>query len=158
MESSPTNANGFNAAARAIHEVDPDRFAFGEWIAHENRHVGEGDIYASYSADRIAVLGKVRKPFQFRGRDWVCTSNCFEGLAGNVSTAYRLVAIEAFEGEPVSYEEKARDCAVARRDPDGFYHSIKVQHRGQDHVLCGPPVHFIPAPPKPPVQPCLFSS
>ena len=150
---------GFNNAARVTHEIDPDRLSFGRWDEQHQKHVGEGDIYASYSADRIAMAGKVRVPFTFQGRAWVCTGG---GGVTHASTAYRLVPLNHFEGTvpgagagaAVSYTQKTADCAAARADPDGFYHGMTVLHRGQPHVLCGPPVHFVPGPT---VQPGLFA-
>lgn len=144
-----------------MHEVEPERFAMGCWDAEQKRDVGEGDIYASYSADVIAMMGRVRKPFTFRGQLWVCTGSNTGRPAGsmpNGSTAYRLVPIEAFEGKPVSYTEKTADGHAARADPDGFYHGMAVTHRGQPHVLCGPPVNFIPGRSQRPreSQPSLF--
>lgn len=151
MTDQPTG--GFNTAARITHKVDPDRLALGRWDAGQEQHVGEGDIYASYSADRIAMTGKVRRPFTFQGQAWVCTGT-LGGGGIEVSTAYRLVPLEHFEGTAVSYAEKTKDCAAARADPDGFYHGMTVLHRGQPHVLCGPPVNFVPGPV---IQPGLFA-
>ena len=51
------------------------------------------------------------------------------------------------------FDALADNSAAARADPDGFYHGITVQHRGQPHVLCGPPVDFTPGPT---IQPGLF--
>lgn len=128
-------------AAGATHQVDPARLAIGHWDDNQQKHLGEGDIYASYSADRIARVGKVRRPFTFRGRLWVCTSCC--GAGGSViATAYRLVPAQQYEGTAVTLAEKTADCAAARADPDGFYHGVIVRYRGSPHVLCGPPVTF----------------
>lgn len=138
-------ASGFNAAARAVHTVDPTRLAMGRWDDTEQNHVGEGDIYASYSADRIALAGKVRTPFVFRGQAWVCTSN-YGLMAETCSTAYRLVPLDYFKGSAVSFAEKTADCAAARVDPNGFYHGIIVQHRSGHFVLCGPPARFTAGP------------
>ncbi len=143
-------SGGFRAAASDTYTVDPDRLAIGRWDEHAQKHVDEGDIYASYSADHIAQSNKVRRPFTFRGKQWVCTSNVGSGIGGvvEVSTAYLLVAAETFEGEAVSYAEKTRDCAAARNDPDGFYHGVRVEHRGDPFVLCGPPARFLPGKPQ----------
>lgn len=151
-EENQRHAPGFNAAARVVHQVDPARLALGRWDAGQEQHLGEGDIYASYSADRIAMSGSVRRPFTFQGESWVCTGNLGGGSI-EVSTAYRLVPLEHFEGAAVTYHEKTDDSAAARADPDGFYHGIVVQHRGQPHVLCGPPIDFTPGPT---IQPGLF--
>ena len=72
----------------------------------------------------------------------MCTS--LSGARGPLNaTAYKLVERSAFDGEPLSYAEKTRDSAAARRDPFGFYHGMIVQWRGAKFVLCGPPLRFI---------------
>lgn len=53
-------------------EVPPSRLAPGEWSHELIRQIGEGDIHASYSADRIAMSNAVRRPFQHAGARWVC--------------------------------------------------------------------------------------
>ena len=113
------------------------------------RDVGEGDIRASYSADVIAMMGKTRKPFTFRGQAWVCVGNQHGQGNATQSKAYRLIYLEHFEGTAITYTEKTHDSAAARADPDGFYHGIRVTHRSKDYVLCGPPQHFIPGTTKP---------
>ena len=45
------------------YRVDPPRLASGTWCHTRDRQIGEGDISASYSADKIGLEGKVRKPF-----------------------------------------------------------------------------------------------
>lgn len=141
--------DAFNNSARETHAVDPDRLAMGQWDDEQKRDIGEGDIHASYSADVIAMMGKVRKSFIFQGQPWVGTNNVFwsnREECGAAATAYRLVPLNHFKGKAVSYAEKTLDCNAARADPNGFYHGIRVLHRGQPHVLCGPPVNFIPGP------------
>lgn len=150
---------GFNASTETVHRLDPERFSHGQWDHDLQRDIGEGDIAASYSADVIAMKGIVRKPFLFQRRLWVSTGNRTVRPAGpmnNGATAYHLMPLEAFEGRAVSYAEKTADSGAARADPNGFYHRITVRHRGQPHVMVGPPVHFVPGPPKPPMQPGLF--
>ena len=44
-------------------EIDPARLASGEWCHRAQKTLGQGDIYASYSADRIGMGQPVRKPF-----------------------------------------------------------------------------------------------
>jgi hypothetical protein len=123
--------------------IDPARLASGAWCHRANKTLGEGDIYASYNADRIGMGQPVRKPFQWRGGLWVCVS--ITGRKGHLSAeAYRLTHPAAFDGEPVSYAEKTYDGDTARADPNGFYHGMKVRHGGETLVLCGPPVTFIP--------------
>jgi hypothetical protein len=120
------------------HTVDPARLQRGQWSQVFNKTVGEGDIAASYCADTIAMHSRVSSPFKFEGELWACTN-----LAGH-GEAYRLVPLEQFAGTPTTYAEKSRDGDIARADPDGFYHGIKVQHRKQWFVLGGPPVRFVP--------------
>lgn len=137
----------FNMASGATHEVDPARLAIGRWDDTQQKHLGEGDIYASYSADRIARVGKVRRPFTFRGQLWVCTSCC--GAGGSViATAYRLMPAQHCEGAAVTLAEKTADCAAARADPGGFYHGVIIRYRGEVWVLSGPPAEFMPGPPQ----------
>ena len=45
--------------------VDPARLASGRWCHTRDRQIGEGDISASYSADKIAE-GRVRSPFKWQ--------------------------------------------------------------------------------------------
>lgn len=104
--------------------------------------IGEGDISASYSADRIGMGKPVRKPFSWSGGLWVCVGT--SGRAGEVSAeAYRLVHPQVFEDRPATYAERTRNGDVARTDPDGFYHGMSVKHAGADMVLYGPPVRFV---------------
>jgi hypothetical protein len=152
----------FNASADTVQKVDPDRFNHASWDDEQKRDVGEGDISASYSADVIAMMGKVRKPFTFQNQLWVYTGNRYlvdDRGETRSATAYHLMPIKYFEDTPVTYIEKTADSAAARADPNGFYHGITVMHRGQPHVLCGPPVNFIPGPSRQSkeIQPGSFS-
>lgn len=126
-----------------IYKVDPARLAAGQWCHRADKTIGEGDIHASYSADRIGMGQPLRKPFTWNGALWVCVS--LRHCNGEVSAeAYRLVHPQVFEGEPVTYAEKTADGETARADPHGFYHAMSVKHAGQTFVLCGPPVVFVP--------------
>ena len=132
--------------------VDPVRLASGEWSHRLNKTVGQGDINASYSADRIGMGEPIRKPFDWRGGLWVCVGNRY--LRETVeSEAYRLCPLPAFDGAPTTYAAKTVDGDAARADPRGFYHGMSVTHGGRTFVLCGPPVTFIPGDPE---QPSLF--
>jgi len=126
-----------------IQNVDPARLAPGKWCHRAEKTVGEGDIHASYSADRIGMGQPVRKPFLWKGSSWVCVSlvTCGGALSAE---AYRLIDPLAFKGEPVSYAVRTADGDAARADPNGFYHGMSVRHAGQDVVLCGPPLVFVP--------------
>lgn len=130
------------SAPSQIVAIDPSRLAQGEWCHRADKQLGEGDIRASYSADRIGMGQPIRRPFRWQGRLWVCTGT--RGGSQIEAEAYRLVYPQAFAGTPVSYGEKTRKSEAARANPDGFYHGIIVRHGGAEMVLCGPPVAFIP--------------
>ena len=129
------------AAKPAAIEVDPSRFSTGSWSHEHNRQVGEGDIHASYSADRIGMGQPVRAPFIYGGCRWVCVSV----RLGPVAEAYRLVHPSGFEGTPTTYGQKSHlnGGENVRADPMGFYHGMTVRSAGQDLVLCGPPANFV---------------
>lgn len=124
--------------------IDPARLASGQWCHRAEKTIGQGDINASYSADRIGMGQPVRKPFSWRGGLWVCVSNGYRGKDTVAAEAYRLTHPAAFDGEPTTYAEKTRDGDAARADPNGFYHGMSVKHGGQSYVLTGPPVAFVP--------------
>lgn len=134
--------------------VDPSRLDTGTWSDQFNKTIGEGDIAASYSGDRIGMGKPLRKPFVHRGEAWVCVSRTSIPDGGPpVSKAYRLVPIdwysERLEGEfrgyfYGSYAEKTADCEAARADPNGFYHGVIVQCGKHYYVMFGPPVQFTP--------------
>jgi hypothetical protein len=127
-----------------IFEVGPARLDHGAWCHRAEKTLGEGDIAASYSADRIGENKPVRKPFNWQGSLWITTSgasrhgvNCFE--------AYRLVHPSVFSGEATTYREKVRidGGEFAREDVNGFYHGMAVKHAGETLILCGPPAKFV---------------
>lgn len=100
----------------------------------------------SYSADLIAMSGKVRKPVACGGNLWINTGT--RGTAAHrIAEMYCLVAVAEFDGQPITYHEKtsiwfegdAYPGDYARNDPNGFYHGMKVQQGGMSYVLCGPP-------------------
>lgn len=121
--------------------VDPARLEAGRWCHKAAKTLGEGDIYASYSADRIGMGKPVCKPFSYHGSLWICISVRF---GKNMSCeAYQLVHHKAFAGQPVRYSERVSLGDAARLDDNGFYHGMSVQYDGVSHVLCGPPAIFI---------------
>lgn len=124
-----------------IHDVDPARLAPGGWSHEKNKRLGEGDIAASYSADRIGMGEPVRKPFIWCNQMWVNVGTAMGPDRCSVK-AYRLVSVDHYEGEPVTYYQKTADCETARHDPNGFYHGMQVQRGGKDYVLVGSPVIF----------------
>lgn len=124
-------------AARS-HMVEPSRLAFGVWCHVSERLIGEGDIRASYSADRIGMGQPIRKPFRYGGELWVCVGT---GSAG--AEAYRLVHPSVYGGSARSYHDRCRDGDRARGDPAGFYDGIIVHHGGRELVMAGPPATFV---------------
>lgn len=119
--------------------VDPARLASGVFDPATGRTTGEGDIAASYSADRIGMGRPLRRPFPWRGGQWVCT-----GLGPHGTEVYRLLDPTAFPGAPTTYPEKTRHAEAARRDPLGFYHGMVVRHAGRTLVITGPKATLVP--------------
>ena len=124
-------------------KIDPARLASGEWCHRAEKQIGQGDINASYSADRIGMGQPVRKPFSWQGGLWVCVGNHYRGKDTLSAEAYRLAHPATFDGKPLTYAEKTRDGDAARADANGFYHGMTVKHAGATFVLCGPPVTFV---------------
>jgi hypothetical protein len=133
--------------AREVFLVSPSRLAWGEYVGETKK--GQGDISASYSADRICEGKPIRKPFQWQGNLWVCISSSGRGLTitrEHEFHAYRLILRRLFPGEAISYA--SRSAAVdggetAREHPMGFYHGIVVKHGGNELVMCGPEATFM---------------
>jgi hypothetical protein len=122
--------------------VDPARLDSGTWCHKANKDIGKGDIYGSYSADRIGMAKPVRKPFLWKGTPHICVG--LRHYGGTSAEAYRLVPVRLFEGEPTTYAEKLKNSGAARADPMGFYHGMTVSSGGESFVLCGPPISFVP--------------
>jgi hypothetical protein len=126
-----------------IYSVDPARLDSGTWCHTANKTLREGDIAASYSADRIGMGQPIRAPFPWHGARWVCVS--LQYLNGvNSAEAYKLVDVRAFSGETSSYQQRVANGDEARSDPNGFYHGMTVTHAGTKYILCGPPARFEP--------------
>jgi hypothetical protein len=130
--------------ARETFAVHPARLA---WRS-AGRETCEGDIHASYSADVIAMQGRVRKPFKWKGELYACTSISGSGLTESgmqEHEAYRLVPAGTFTGTITTYHDKtarAEDAEAARNDPNGFYHGMTIKLGAESFVLCGPPIRF----------------
>lgn len=123
--------------------VDPARLAAGSWCHRTDRQIGEGDIAASYSADRIGMGQPVRKPFSFRGGCYVCTSTkTLDGVL--TAEAYLVLQRRLFDGVCRTYAAVVRDGDAARSAAEGFYHGMIVHHAGDQCVLSGPPLIFTP--------------
>lgn len=130
-----------NKSELAVIETSPSRLQSGSWSHDLNRTIGEGDIAASYSADRIGMGKPIRRPFLHEGARWVCV-----GRRGDrEATTYRLIHEAQFEGVSMSYTQKTHAECIddARSDPMGFYHGMLVRAGQEQLVLCGPPVRFI---------------
>jgi hypothetical protein len=130
--------------------VSPSRLVFGRWNETKQRDEGEGDIYASYSADRIGANNSIRKPFRCGDSLWVCTSITGKYLTQGGQQefeAYTVVPKLLFNATPTTYNAKSsvRDGEMARKDPKGFYHGMAVKHAGETFVLAGPPAMFVAA-------------
>jgi hypothetical protein len=139
---SPVQPPACRKAALETFAVDPARLAHGRWCHRAEKTIGQGDIAASYSADKIGMNEPVRRPFRWRGADWLCVgSGPYNGRPS--AEAYRLVHPKAFDGIPTTYREKLCDADAARADPLGFYHGMAVRRGGETFVLCGPPALFV---------------
>ncbi|PKP94447.1 MAG: hypothetical protein CVT75_04335 [Alphaproteobacteria bacterium HGW-Alphaproteobacteria-14] len=124
--------------AVCLYTIEPSRLAFGAWCHTSEKQIGEGDIRASYSADRIGMGQPIRKPFRYAGELWVCV-----GTGPSGAEAYRLVDPSVFGSTTRTYAERCRDGDRARGDPAGFYGGIIVRHAGRELVMAGPPVTFV---------------
>lgn len=115
-----------------------EALAHGTWCQRSNRTVGEGDISASYSADRIGSNEPVRKPFTHEGQKWVCADS-----DGRAAHCYILVHPSCFDGDSFTYVQRVRNGHDGRHDSKGFYHGMRVKHAGETMILCGPEIHFV---------------
>jgi hypothetical protein len=134
-----------------VFHVDPSRFEFGTWCHERDKCIGEGDISASYSADKIGLEGAVRKPFKWKNALWVNTGPISNGSHRSVS-AYRLIPVRFFDGQPLSYQQIVHDNVAARSRREGFYHGMAVKHGKQGMVLIGPSATFVPSEERAPEQ------
>lgn len=124
--------------ARLSHTVEPSRLAYGAWCHASEKQIGEGDIRASYSADRIGMGQPIRKPFRFGGVLWISV-----GTGPAEAEAYWLLHLSLYGGTARSYHNRCRDGERARGDQAGFYDGIIVRHAGRELVMVGPPVTFV---------------
>ena len=132
---------------REVFLVSPSRLAWGEYKGETKK--GEGDISASYSADRICEGKSIRKPFQWQGSLWLCVGSIGRGLAITTEhefSAFRLMPLRCFPGEAISYASRttALDSGeTAREHPMGFYHGMLVKYGSDQFVMCGPEATFM---------------
>lgn len=126
--------------------VPASRLVSGAWKGE--READEGDIRVSYSADVIAMEGRVRTPFRHGSHLWACVSIVGRSNAYLELEAYRLTPQVMFAAPVTSYNAKLRIDGgdAARNDPNGFYHGMTVKHGGIRYVLTGPPSVFVPGP------------
>lgn len=154
-----------NTETIAMH---PDRLAMGDW--HGGKKSGDGDVYASYSADRISEGKPVRTPFEWSGNFWVTVSICGKGLTNSGEQefqAYRIIPPAMFNGVATTYAKKAAvdRGEAARNDPLGFYEGMQIVCGGKAFIMKGPPTTFVadmtaerpPAAAPEPAQMSLFS-
>ena len=135
------SAAGAATTGETVFEVDPARLAAGAWRRCDGARVGEGDIAASYSGDRIGMGRPIRKPFEWRGQLWTNVGGWWKD--GDVTAkAYRLVPLGRFEN-PTTYSQRAQDGDRSRADPNGFYHGVAVRCGKEEYALCGPPALFV---------------
>jgi hypothetical protein len=137
----------FHGAKTVTIPVNPSRLAWGKHDHGRKRDIGEGDIYASYSADTIATAGKIRRAFRWQAQLMVTVSLSGHGGIAQAE-AYHLIPLKGFAGTTMSYAEKIGDADIAeaaRNDPNGFYHGMTVKHSSEAFVLAGPPVLFVAA-------------
>lgn len=125
-----------------IHEVPAERLEMGTWCHTRDRMIGEGDIYRAYSADTIALEGRVRRPFQFRGALYATTS--VHGGETVKAEAYNLQRPEFFTEQTVTYHERCQSNNP-RDNTNGFYHGMQIHHGNTEYILVGPPIRFIPS-------------
>jgi hypothetical protein len=87
--------------------------------------IGEGDIVASYSADRICEGAPIRKPFGWKGALWVCVSIQGRGDGEQTLKAYRLTPAAVFTAEATTYGRKVSiyegDFQMNEISGDGTY-------------------------------------
>jgi hypothetical protein len=70
--------------------VEPSRLAYGSWCHASEKQIGEGDIRASYSADRIGMGQPIRKPFRYAGALWVRISEVLDTYFAKSRTSVSL--------------------------------------------------------------------
>lgn len=107
-------------------------------------------VSESYSADRIAEKGPVRKPFKYQGKFYISSGGSSGGKVDprRKEEAYQIVPRSEFKGDPQWYGRRIQpgddDWAEQRRQqPDGFYHGMLVKHGQVDCVMVGPPLLFV---------------
>jgi hypothetical protein len=120
------------------------------WEAYDHvrqREGRRGDIDKAYSADIIAMQGRV-KTFTHQGQLW--TRVCGQYFNGEQTAGcYRLVLLKHYKGVSCTYSERchnAEDAEAARNDPEGFYNSMRVKSGKDEFVMVGPEVFFKPDP------------
>jgi hypothetical protein len=99
-------------------------------------------VIASYSALSLSTSGKVMRPFQFRGAQWVNTGGCY--FRGDADLeCYRIVSAAEFArpGEARTYHDHS--FHTEHRDSLGGYHGMQARHGSADVVLIGPPVILV---------------
>jgi len=132
--------------------ASPSRLNSGHWCHTSNRQLGEGDIYASYSADLIGMEDRIRKPFQLRGL--LCVTVAIMYRPEVHIKAYRLVEPSDFSGTPTTYKKRCH--SDARQDSYGFYHGVAIKHGKKTYILAGSPIIIAASEETEPMQQSLF--
>lgn len=144
-------------------EVPASRLEHSRYNHETEKDEGGGDIAESYSCDKIAMEGRIKRPFRY-GRQWMVNT----GGGSHGFECYAVVPVSEFDGTATTYSAKGKpdNFESARHDPNGFYHGMTVSQGKDKLVLVGPPVVFIaaaeepkaeaPAPIEQPQQMALF--
>jgi hypothetical protein len=132
------------APAASNHKQDSNS---GEVIVNSLRLGDRGDISNSYSADLIDK-GRIRKPFRYNAQLYTCTSTITGFYPNSIrqAEAYRLVLATLFDRPTTNLQAKVGhdNGTSARSDPNGFYDGVIISKQGQQYVLTGPPLTFLP--------------
>lgn len=123
--------------------VQPMHATRWEFLAVTDRgELTEAAIEASYSGASLCESGKVLRPFQLRGADWVETGSSH--LRGDSDReCYWIVPLADFAGpgEPRTYHD--HNFFSEHREEFGGYHGMQAKNRSADVVLIGPPLILV---------------
>lgn len=103
----------------------------------------------THSAALIASKeSKVKKPFDFMDKQYICTGDSLNGDLHEGLECYALVAKADYTGETHTYHKPAgreedEYYASLRAIPEGFYHGMAVRQGRKECVLVGPPLLLV---------------
>src|SRR3546814_14912108 len=112
--------------AASSHKVEQSRRAYGVWCQASKNQIGEGDIRASYSADRIGIGQPIRNPLRYAGELWVCV-----GTSPSGAEAYRLVHPSLYGRAAGPYHDRSFDGDLRDGGQAGFFEGIIVRNAGR---------------------------